>query len=235
MGFLMERLPVVSVSVGGSVTVPKDGNTTYLKKLSTMLKEVSSQYRLIIVVGGGWIARWYIGIARDMGHDECTLDEIGIYTTRINAMMLIAGMKDYACPFVPTDINSAVALLNDYPIVVMGGTHPGHTTDGVAVMAGEKAKAIRIVISTNVDGVYTKDPNKYPDAKKLTKITSGELLKITAEDPAGAGSSMVIDALGCRIIHRARIPTIVCDGRNLDSLRAAITGGDAGGTIITHG
>ncbi|MEM3342102.1 MAG: UMP kinase [Thermoplasmata archaeon] len=228
----MEKLPVVSVSVGGSVTVPKDGSTTYLKNLSAMLREVSKNFRLIIVVGGGWIARWYISIAREMGQDECTLDEIGIYTTRINAMMLIAGLKDYACPFVPVDINSAVALLNDYPVVIMGGTHPGHTTDGVAVMAGEKSKAIRIVISTNVDGVYTKDPNRYSDAKKLEKITAEELLKITADDPTGAGSSMVIDALGCRIIHRAKIPTIVCDGRNLTALKAAIEGKDSGGTII---
>ena len=50
-------------------------------------------------------------------------------------------------------------------LLILGGTHAGHTTDAVAAMAAERARAARLVIATNVDGVYDSDPKANPNAK----------------------------------------------------------------------
>ena len=48
----------------------------------------------------------------------------------------------------------------------------------------------------------------------------------------GAGPNIVFDPLAARIIKRARIETLICDGRNLSNLMAAIEGQEFNGTII---
>ena len=52
-------------------------------------------------------------------------------------------------------------------IVVMGGVAVGQTTDAVAALLAEYVRADRLIVATSVDGVYTADPEKDPDAKKL--------------------------------------------------------------------
>ena len=114
----------------------------------------------------------------------------------------------------------------------MGGNYPGHTTDAVAAMLAERVGAERLVIATNVDGVYTDDPRKDPDAVKLDRVTADELVKITMRGEAGAGSNSVVDPLASKIIKRSRMPTFVVDGRDLEALESAIRGEGKKGTVI---
>lgn len=114
----------------------------------------------------------------------------------------------------------------------MGGTHPGHTTDAVSAMLAERIRATKLIIATNVKGVYDKDPRKFEDAIFLDRLSYDELLGIAATKEAGAGTSAVVDPLACKVVKRAKIPLKVVDGRNLDNLRKAILGETFEGTKV---
>lgn len=224
--------PSLAISAGGSIMIPDAPDVAYIKQLASELVTLSQTYRLFVVVGGGKLARNYIQAARALGADETALDQLGIEATRLNARVLVAALREHALGRVAGDFEGALEASLFHPIVVMGGTHPGHTTDAVAVMMGERAHASRIIILTNVDGVYTADPRLDRGAKRIDRLTAGELVALTAQATSEAGSTGVIDAMGCRILRRARIPACVVHGRDFDALRAAAEGRPFKGSLI---
>jgi uridylate kinase len=139
-----------------------------------------------------------------------------------------------AYPLPPKSFDEAIHAAQSYPVVVMGGTHPGHTTDAVTVMLGDRARSQRIVIATNVDGVYTADPKKDPSAKRLARLSADELVRICSTGDGRAGGTGVVDALGAKMIARSGIETAVVDGRDLKALEAALAGAkEFHGSLIT--
>lgn len=222
--------PVV-LSLGGSVLGDDLPESKPIEAVIDVLDRAATDRDLYVVVGGGGAARHYIGQARDLGADEGRLDEIGIAVTRLNAALLVAALGDDVCPFVPEDFDEALTAQGSFDLVVMGGTHPGHTTDGVAAMLAERAGA-RLVIATDVDGVYDRDPAD-PDAELLDELDHDRLWEIAAAQSAEAGSSGPIDPLAARIIVRSALEVAVVDGRDPDALEGALTGGGFDGTRIT--
>jgi len=225
-------MAVISISIGGSILVPDSADVDLVRKLGALLLKKAERHRLICVVGGGALARKYIESCRAMGVDETFLDEVGIRATRLNACVLLAAVREKAYPKIADDLDEAVNASHRFPIVVMGGTHPGHTTDAVTVFMGEKARADRILITTNVAGVYTADPKTDPNAKLLERLTPQRLVEIVGSMPHEAGSKGVIDPLGAKLVARSKITTYVLDGRDLKSLDAAIEGKRFRGSII---
>ena len=59
-------MDTVVVSLGGSVLIPGEDDADHLNKLSGLLKEMSVEHRLLLVCGGGKIARYYIATGRDI-------------------------------------------------------------------------------------------------------------------------------------------------------------------------
>lgn len=226
-------MDAVAVSLGGSFLVKENGvDVALTREIAAVLERVAKERRVLAVVGGGAVARTYIQGARALGAPETTLDEIGIAVTRINARILLAALP-HAFPKPPASFDEAILASKSYPIVVMGGTHPGHTTDAVTVMLGDAARAKRIVIATNVDGVYTADPRKDPHAQHLPRISADELVRICSTGDGKAGGTGVVDALGAKMIARSGIETAVVDGRDLKALEAAILGrADFHGTLV---
>jgi uridylate kinase len=222
----------VGVSIGGSVFIDENGpSPTYARQVGRVISDASKTAKLVVVVGGGSTARKYIAAARDLGSEEATLDDLGIDVTRINARILIAAIPQaYQRPAHTFD--EALTALKHQDVVIMGGTHAGHTTDAVAAMAAEKIRADRLVIATNVDAVYDSDPKTNPAAKKLTKLTADELVRITFTMSASAGSAGVVDPLAARLIARSRIPTGIVNGKNLEALSNAILGKDFPGSLV---
>lgn len=158
--------------------MPKEGaKAEKIMEYANIFKKIKDEgHEVAIVVGGGKTAREYIEIGRELGASESFCDELGIMATRMNAMILITALGDYSIKKVPTSFEEAELILNLGKIPVMGGTHPGHTTDAVAASLAEFINADLLVIGTNVDGVYDKDPNKYEDAKNLIKCLLKNLL-----------------------------------------------------------
>ncbi|MCK5038999.1 MAG: UMP kinase [Thermoplasmata archaeon] len=224
----------VVISIGGSILVPDDHDTSYISELAEMLTRIAKTTKLFIVVGGGRIARYYIKLGRDLGADESYLDDIGIDVTRLNSKMLITALGKLAYHIPAKTFDEAMLASKNHEIVIMGGTHPGHTTDAVSAMLGERVGADRLINATSVDGVYTEDPKKNPDAKRLPIVSFDELIRICLQVEGGAGPNVVFDPLGAKIIARSGIETRVVHGRDLKELEKAILGQEFHGTIVSN-
>lgn len=223
----------VVISLGGSILIPGENDGEFLAKLANLLKELSKTYQLYVVCGGGKIARYYINTARAMGRSEFDLDTLGIMTTRINAKMLQLALQELAEDKIPETVEEAATMGAEGRIVIMGGTVPGHTTDGVSAALAEAVGAQRIINATSVDGVYTADPKKDPRAEKIKNMTFAELNEMLKGDH-DAGKSGVFDAMGAEIVMRRRLPLLIVSGRDLEEMKRAISGSlEINGTIIS--
>jgi uridylate kinase len=220
------------LSIGGSILLTGEDDVDFIRNLAEMIKDVREENRLCIVVGGGSLARKYIGIGREFGMDETYLDQIGIEATRLNAMLLISAIKEGVNHYPFDDIDEALRNIDDYNPVIMGGTVPGQTTDAVAAFMAERLAADLFINATAVDGVYDEDPKKNPDAKRFETLGFKQLNDIVGESLGQAGTNIVIDPVAARAIAEAEVTTYVLDGRDLGNFRRAINGEEFRGTII---
>lgn len=223
----------VVISLGGSILIPSLENHT-IKEYVPALRTIAKAHRLFIVVGGGGEARRYIGVARDLGVDEGTSDEIGILITRLNATILIAALGDDAYPKVADSHAEAKKFAESGKIVVMGGITPGQTTDAVAAVLAERVGASVFINATSVDGIYSADPKKDRDAQHFTAMTPHQLLAIVGGTAMAAGSNTVLDIVAARVVERSHIPLVVLDGRDPKNLINAILKGKFSGTIVSE-
>ncbi len=219
----------IVLTIGGSVILSKELEISYFKKLSSLLKKISEQNKLFLVVGGGNVARKYIKLGREQGFNEEILDLIGIDITRINAKFLSNILAD-SNNKIPHTIDEAIKI--DKSIVIMGGTTPGHSTDMVGAGIAEKTHAELFVIATNVDGIYDKDPNRYTDAKQFKEIEIDQLIKSFGTKWLKAGKHMVIDGPALEIIKKAKLKTYVLNGKRLNQLEKALNFQPFDGTKI---
>ena len=222
----------VVISIGGSILVPDENDVEYIKTLASLLSDLSKTHKLFVVTGGGKIARYYISFGRALSADERYLDELGIEVTRLNARLLIKALGDHVYPKPAANIDEAEEASENHPIVVMGGTAPGHTTDAVSAMLADRVGAVRLVNATSVDGVYDSDPKKNPSAKKFDKMSHEQLIAISSKSEGIAGPTVIFDPDGAKIIAQSKIPLLVCHGRDLDTLKNAISGKEFNGTMV---
>ncbi|AEH24015.1 UMP kinase [Pyrococcus yayanosii] len=221
----------VVFDIGGSVLVPDEPDVDFISRVAYELTKVSEEHEVAVVVGGGRTARKYIMAAGKLGANETFKDYLGILVTRANALLLIAALRERAYPKVVEDFREAWRIIQLKKIPVMGGTHPGHTTDAVAALLAEFLNADLFVIVTNVEGVYDSDPKKNPEAKKIPKMRASELVEIVARAEGKAGESTVVDLLAAKVIQRSGIRTYIV-GRE-DALRLFdVIKGKHSGTVI---
>lgn len=223
----------VVIKLSGSL-FPFPPKTALLKPFATYFRSLNRRgVQPILVTGGGVAARTYIDRAREFGQDEASLDEIGIWASRLNAGLLIAALGNAAFPSVPTTLDEAAAAATSRKIVVAGGLHPGHSTNATAALIAEKTKARFFLNATDVDGVYTGDPRTDRTAKKFKRISTRQLARLVARSPMGAGTYDLMDLVALKIIERSHLPTQVIQC-TLPAIRAAIDGKQPG-TLITPG
>lgn len=211
----------IVLSLGGSVLLGGgfEEMAERIKEFAEAINRLSEKHSVFVVVGGGKIAREYINVARTVGANETYSDYIGIEVTRVNAMLLNFALKN-SPKIIPEDFRAAYELSLTHPIVVMGGTFPGHTTDATAALLAEFVKADLLLNATSVNGVYSADPKKDENAKRFEKLSFEELTEIVAKGETKAGSSNVIDLLAAKIIQRSRIKTIIFLGTPENILKA---------------
>ncbi len=228
----MTDMEPVVLSLGGSVLVRDEDDTSYIRKIAKILIGVSSKHKLFVVAGGGRIARQYIKAGRDLGADESYLDEIGIEVTRLNARLLITALGHHANHSPPKNYEEAVHAGRTHSIVVMGGVSPGITTDAVSALLAERVKAKRVVNATSTDGVYTADPKEDSSAELIPKMKHRELVALLGPSPTRAGPNHVFDAVGAKVLERSKISLAVVDGNDLTNLRDALEGKKFKGTLV---
>ncbi|HYA70330.1 MAG TPA: UMP kinase [Thermoplasmata archaeon] len=227
-----DRTPVV-VSVGGSVLLTGQGDTEYLEHLADLFRRLGAQRPLVVTVGGGRTAREYIQLGRALGLTEFELDEVGIEVTRLHARLLAARVGPPAPAHPPTTVPAVVEQLRTGSPVILGGTEPGHTTDGVAALVAVRIRAARVVNATDVDGVYDQDPRTHPNARRIERLSWPEFRAMVHSGTSGeAGQNFLFDRLGVDALARAKIPLLIVPGRDLSNLEAAITGRPCRGSRI---
>ena len=197
-----------------------------------LLKQLVSEHQFVIVTGGGSVARSYIRIARAMQVPESLCDQLGILVTRLNARLVVDGLSDQAFPEIPTTVAELIRFFASGKLVAMGGLQPGHSTNAVAAIAAETIKANLFLNATDVDGVYTADPNRNPTAERLEEVHVNRLSEILVNSEISAGGYDLMDPIALRIIQRSRIPTVILDGRNIANVKTAIRSEKTGTRIL---
>lgn len=199
--------PYTVVSLGGSIMVPDEINTDFLKDFSeTVRTHLGGGHKFIIIAGGGKTARRYQDAARTLGElSKNDLDWLGIHATRLNGHLLRSVFRAEAHPVLIKDPTETIPTAD---IVVAAGWKPGWSTDYVAVKLAKNVGAKRMVNVSSADYVYTADPKKDPNAQRIEKINWKEFRKllpaewdpglstpfdpVAAEEAEGAGMEVAV-------------------------------------------
>ncbi len=221
------------IKIGGHLFSTKDGvSVEWIKQAADILREAHSENdKWVVVVGGGVGARAFIEAAKRLGADETRCDEIATEVTRIHAALFIQALGEKAYPLVVKNVDDLRAALVGKGIAVAGGFWPGQSTFAVATYCAETIRAERLIVASNVEGIYNKDPKIHSDARILPRLSYAELRKIMAGSPQLAGEYRLIDNVGLSILERSRIKLSIIDGRDVRNIRRAILEGYAG-TVV---
>ncbi|HZY69609.1 MAG TPA: UMP kinase [Thermoplasmata archaeon] len=223
----------VVVSIGGSVLFTGEHDARYHRSLAELIPKWAREFDLVLTTGGGRTAREYIAVGRALGLSEHHLDLLGIDVTRLHARLLASRVGAPAPTSIPTTVAAAVRAARRTPIVLLGGTEPGHTTDAVAALIAARLRALRVVNATRVPGLFDRDPRSDPTARRIDAIGWEAFLeRVRAATLGRPGEEYVFDRLGAETLAEAGIPLYIVDGRDLPNLGEAIRGGFAAGTIV---
>jgi uridylate kinase len=207
-----------------------------LSSYASQIKEIVDKgIEVAIVIGGGNIFR---GVqAEEGGMDRTHGDYMGMLATMINAMALQAAleakgvnsrlqsaieMREIAEPFVR---RKAVRHLEKGRVVIFGaGTgNPFFTTDSAASLRAIEVNADVILKGTRVDGIYTADPEKDPNATKYDVISF---------DKVYAKGLNVMDLTAFTLCKENHLPIIVFNMDQEGNLMKLLAGGKVG-TIVS--
>jgi uridylate kinase len=112
-------------------------------------------------------------------------------------------------------------------VVVVGGFQPGQSTAAVAALAAEASNSELMVLATNVDGVYERDPRLFKDAKLIPHLTTKELTQILEESQSNnAGGYELLDPVAIKILNRSKIRVIVMNYKRLGKVKEVLKGSE---------
>lgn len=185
----------------------------FLQAVAKQIADLArSGTQVAIVVGGGNIFRGMAGAAD--GTDRVTADLMGMLGTMINALALsnaitrqgvkskpfsAATMPSVADTFTARDAKQA--LEEGFVVVLGGGTgNPFFTTDTAATLRAIELECDVVLKGTKVDGVYSDDPKKNPDAVRYSQIGYDEVI---------ARNLKVMDTAAFALARDSHMPIIV--------------------------
>lgn len=206
-----------------------------LQHYANQVKEIVNMgVEVAIVIGGGNI---YRGIqAQKSGIERVQGDYMGMMATVINGMALQSAMesvglytrlisaiemKAIAEPYIR---RRAIRHLEKKRVVIFsGGTgSPFFTTDSAAALRASEINADVILKGTRVDGIYTADPEKDPNAKKFETLSFTKVISLGLN---------VMDMTAFTICQENNVPIIVFDINGENNLTKIING-ESVGTLV---
>ena len=207
-----------------------------VRLLAEEIAEVSRRgIQLGLVIGGGNFFRGVAAAARSM--DRVTADNMGMLATIINCLAMQDALEQAG---VPTRVMTAIHMnqvaepyirrrairhLEKGRIVVFGGgtSNPYFSTDSAGSLRALEIQAEIFAKATGVDGVYDKDPRKFPDAVRYEHVSYGEVLS------KGLG---VMDATAVAMCRDNRLPIVVFNLTKHGNIMRMSTG-ETVGTLIS--
>ncbi|MDD1686578.1 uridylate kinase [Methanoregula sp.] len=227
------------VKIGGHGAIDYGREVMY--PLCEEIGTLSKKHQVLVVTGGGGRVRHIMDIGIDLGMPTGVLAELSSKISEQNAIMVSILLSKYGGSRIKTgDLLELPMLLKLGILPVTHGTppyglyeHPArtglippHRTDTGAFLIAEVLGAKSCIIGKNVDGLYTEDPRKNPDADLIRDITVKELLALDLDD-------MVIEPMVLGLlkdaVHIREVRIINCHTRG--NIEKAINGKNAG-TII---
>ena len=217
-------------ALGGSQGFGFDSKILHFLSLE-ISKLIAVGHSVGLVLGGGNLVRGS-GFA-ELSDDRVVGDQMGMLATIMNALALssflnrnqvvnkvfsalgIAGVaKDY-------DKNDALEVLSSGSVgIFAGGTgNPFFTTDTAACLRAIELQCDLVVKATNVEGVYSSDPNADKSAKKYDEITFNEVIE---------NDLSVMDMTAVVLCRDHKMPIIVCNIDREDNLLKAANGDPVG-------
>lgn len=211
-------------------------NPDAVHDMARQVKEVQElRVEVVIVVGGGNIFRGLAGSER--GLERATGDYMGMLATVINALALQDALEKQN---VHTRVLSAITMtaicepfirrravrhLEKGRVVIFaaGTGNPYFSTDTAAALRANEINAEVVLKATKVDGIYDKDPKKFPDAKRYTQIAYGEALQRQLR---------VMDAAAFALCQDNKMPIVVFDFFKPHNLMRVVMG-EPVGTLVT--
>jgi uridylate kinase len=221
----------VLIKFGGSIMTPDLPDIEYIKQFKKFVEKLNSKYRFILITGGGGINKKYNDIAKNINAKATNrnLDWIGIQATRLNAMLLITVFGDKCYKNVVKDPTRKINWKED--ILVGAGWKPGWSTDYDSMILAKRLKADKIIIATNTDHVYDKDPNKYSDAKPLDQMNWEDLEQMVG-DKWTPRMHIPLDPSAIQYGKKYQMQVLSLNGRNLSNMEKAIKDEKFVGTVI---
>lgn len=221
----------IVLRIGGSV-VASPVNPELIGEYADMMKTLRTRgHHIVVVVGGGALAREFIGVAKSLGLDQEAQDGIAIRVSRIFGQLLLRRIGNSGCEDVSLSVEEAVLCTSKGKVAVMGGLKPGMTTDAVAAMVAQTLNADLLVKATDQEGIFDKDPKKHADAVKLDHLRFEDLTRVCVQDKHEAGIHQIVDPEAIKILKRTKIKVVVVNGFKPKSVLMAIRG-DHIGTLV---
>ncbi len=205
--------------------------------IATKLKQVYDLgVQVGLVIGAGNLWRGNIGVQHGMA--QPTADHMGMLATVMNGLALQDALERTG---VPTRVQTAIAMHQvaepyirlrairhmekERVVIIAGGTgNPFFTTDTAAALRAMEINADLLIKGTQVDGIYTADPKKDPDAKKFDKLTYSEALSYRVR---------VMDLTAITLCMDHHLPLIVLNIWDDHSLMDAVLGKPVGTLVHT--
>ncbi len=209
----------VVLKLTGKVFEP--GNERVLLEITEILKEKASTDRLVVITGGGKTARKYVELGKELGVSNAWLDLLGMEASRLNALLLAALLGELAYTPIPRSVDEVLQGLSTGKVVILGGLQPGQSTNAVSAMIAELVRADLLINATNVDGVYDKDPSKYPDAKPLKEVSIQQLAEMLRSQDFRPGHYELLDAVALRMVARSKIRLVFVNAFKPETIRLA--------------
>ncbi|MDR2382318.1 MAG: UMP kinase [Prevotellaceae bacterium] len=228
---LLLKLSGESLMGNGNYGISSDVLARYSSDIASIC-ELGVQ--VAIVVGGGNIFRGISGMSK--GFDRVKGDSMGMLATVINSIAIQSALENAGIRakvltsicMEPVGEHYSTAKAIEYMeagniVIVAGGTgNPFFTTDSAAALRGVELKANVLLKGTRVDGVYTADPEKCPDATKYDSLSF---------DEAYSKGLKIMDLTAFTLCKENALPILVFDMNTTGNLKKAVLGENIG-TII---
>ncbi|NCU36482.1 MAG: UMP kinase [Bacteroidales bacterium] len=198
---------------------------------------VDTGVQIAIVIGGGNIHRGVQGVSEGIGRVQG--DYMGMLATVINSLALQGALQNVGMkcrltgglaiePIVEETSGERVVEYLDagYVVLISGGTgNPFFTTDSASALRAIEMKADAILKGTRVDGIYSADPEKYPEAIKYQTLTFAEAYEKQLK---------IMDLTAFTLCKENNMPILVFDMNTPGNLLKVLND-PAIGTIVDNG
>jgi uridylate kinase len=222
----------ILVKLSGEALTAPDGywlDTQILSRLAEDLAEATrAGFEIAVVIGGGNIIRGARMSAAGW-IDRPTADSMGMLGTVMNSLAIETALNAAGVPARTMSAVSMPTICETYArqpalhhldkgqvVVLAGGTgNPFFTTDTAAVLRAAELRCDAVLKATQVDGVYSADPKKEPDAVRFDRLT---------HDEAIAKDLKVMDTAAFALARESRLSIIVGSVHAPSSITALLQG-----------